>query len=898
MITMFLLYQLKVAVMLASFYLLYALLMRRETLHTLNRTVLLSSLALSLILPFCKITIHKDAPTQVTVVPQFIAQTTSDVQAVPSAELIEENAQDLTVVAGTEVLAQSTQDITTSAPASETTDIKAATPKTWKDYLFYVWLAGTAFCLIKLAISIWSIILIIRRGRVACTRDGIHIIVTRSDTNPFSWMKYIVLSKDDYESGNTDAIIEHELSHVRNHHSWDLLLTDLFAAMQWFNPAIYDLRRSLQEVHEYQADNSVISHGYNTKSYQMMLIGKLALENGFSIANNFSKKNLSNRISMMNKKKSPFARAWKALFVPVITGLFLAATAVTVYDCKPNYAPVKIISENADFKTLQEYYGQGAFVAADYTPCTIIIRDDFETALVTVGNSRKEDLVELSFLPSYLQKQDDHEKIRANICLEDWLGDNWLNNYKPLESLEPLLEQLEEIGIRSLVFPTKEMLAESYYSTYKYARIYETDRKGQYEMVHNNLPVTGDANRIAQWITLLDIQYVAFFTYDKMPMEDVSAIMDVAKARGVMTFIACRPDVGEDVKVNARNIKHVFPYRATILPVKRNIKSEFKDKTLIQTVKALEDEYTTAYYKKAKKVVEHPISYSCDRWFSNSTILFCDDELIMILDPITMSRNSWCRPDEIKSLRVDGKDYKLIRQEGFQDFVNYPWVTADNYANGSLCWGPEYSKMYTTLHFEPIPMDSKYADLLQNECGEYSIRGMIFNLPAENRNPFAGTPYEKIQSVKTIGMTRLKDIPMGTGNASVPKMEFTDDKTTVLLELTMQAPFTTMGYIGSDITLKSEKTGQVYKLQGVEGAVLDRDFDRGGDHITTTVMLHFPAFDAADIISSMTQNDINRRTPTANGAEEMKTMTLEGTICHQKVSIPIIAPKEIPLVMP
>ena len=898
MINSILFYQLEVAVILACFFLLYSILMRRETLHTLNRTVLLSSLALSLILPFCKITIHKDAPTQVTVVPQFIAQTTSDVQAVPSAELIEENAQDLTVVAGTEVLAQSTQDITTSAPASETTDIKAATPKTWKDYLFYVWLAGTAFCLIKLAISIWSIILIIRRGRVACTRDGIHIIVTRSDTNPFSWMKYIVLSKDDYESGNTDAIIEHELSHVRNRHSWDIFATDLFAAMQWFNPAVYDLRRSLQEVHEYQADNSVISHGYNTKSYQMMLICKLAAQNGYSIANNFSKKNLSNRISMMNKKNSPFARAWKALFVPVLTGLFLAATAVTVYDCKPNYAPVKVISENADFKTLQEYYGQGAFVAADYTPCTIKIREDFETALVTVGNTRKEDLVELSFLPSYLQKQDDHEKIRANICLEDWLGDNWLNNYKTLESLEPLLEQLEEIGIRSLVFPTKDMLDESYYSTYKYARIYETDRKGQYEMVHNNLPVTGDVNRIAQWITLLDIQYVAFFTYDRMPMEDVAAIMDVAKARGVMTFIACRPDFDEGTKVNFRNIKHLFPYRATILPVKRNIKSEFKDKTLIQTVRALEDEYTTAYYKKAKKIVEHPISYSSDHWFSNATLLFCDDELIMILDPVTMSRNSWCRPDDIKSLRVDGKNYKLIRQEGFQDFVDYPWVTADNYANGSLCWGPEYSKMYTTLHFEPIPMDSKYADILQNECGEYVVRGMILDNPSENQNPFAGTPYEKIQSVKTIGMTRLKDIPMGTGSVSVPKMEFTDDKTTVLLELTMQAPFTSMGYIGSDITLKAEKTGKVYKLQGAEGAVLDRDFDRGGDHITTTVMLNFQAFDPADIISSMTQNDINRRTPTANGAEEMKTMTLEGTICHQKVSIPIIAPKEIPLMMP
>ena len=905
MITSFLIYQLTVAVILAFFYLLYMLLLKRETFHGLNRAVLLSSLALSLILPLCKITIHKEAPVEIIINQD---QQTAQVTPTPLASVTD---TDIPVIAGntvntaiisetgfTEMPAETVEESALAAPVPETTAENKSKPVSWQQILFIIWILGAALCLVRLIISICSTVILIRKGRVACTKDDVRIIVTNADTNPFSWMKYIVISRDDYHSANVNAIIEHELSHVHNRHSWDILVTDLFAAIQWFNPVIYDLRQSLQEVHEYQADNSVIRHGYNTKSYQMMLIYKLAIENGYSIANNFSKKNLSNRISMMNKKNSPFARAWKALFVPALTGLFLAVTAVTVYDCKPNHTPLKVISEDADFKTLQEYYGQAAFVAANYTPCTIKIQADFETALVSIGNSRNEDLVELSFLPSYLEKQENHEKIRANICLEDWIGQIWNHSTKILETLEPLLEQLEEIGIRSLVFTTKDMLAESYYSTYKYARIYETDKKGQYELVHNNLPIKGDANMIAKWITLLDIQYVAFYTFDKMPMEDVSVIMDVAKARGVMTFIACRPNVDENTKVTYKRIKQGFPYRATILPVKRDIKTEFKGKTLLQTAESLENEYTKAYYKKAKKIVERPISYSCDQWFSNMTILFCDDELIMILNPITMSRNSWCRPDAIKSLRVDGKEYKLLSQEGFQDFADYPWVTADNYANGSLCWGPDYSRMFTTLHFEPIPLDSRYADILQNECGEYVVRGLILNTPAESEWPFVGTPYAKINSVSTIGNVRLKDIPMGTGSLSVPKMEFTEENTTAILELRMQAPFTYPGYIGSDITLKVESNGNVYKLQGVEGAVLDRDFDRGGDHITSTIMLKFPPFDPADIISTMTQDDINKRTPTANGAEEMKTMTLEGTICHQKVSIPVIAPKEIPLMMP
>ena len=64
MISMFLMYQLKVAVILASFYLLYALLMRRETLHRLNRAVLLGSMVLSMILPLCRITIHRQTPVK------------------------------------------------------------------------------------------------------------------------------------------------------------------------------------------------------------------------------------------------------------------------------------------------------------------------------------------------------------------------------------------------------------------------------------------------------------------------------------------------------------------------------------------------------------------------------------------------------------------------------------------------------------------------------------------------------------------------------------------------------------------------------------------------------------------------------------------------------------------
>lgn len=879
MITSFLSYLLKVACLLASFYLLYLLLMRRETLYRLNRTVLLSSMVLSLFLPLCRITIHKEATAGTSQYEQHIMVP----QVLPDA--VGKNSDIVTYPI----------EVPDAVPMTETTisaqDERVPGHISWQQALCIVWLIGVAVCIIKLAGAIYSIKRIIKSGRITRVINGIRIVVTHSNINPFSWMNNIVISENDYESPNADAIIAHELSHVKSGHSWDMLVTDLYAAIQWFNPVIYNLRQSLQEVHEYQADNSVIRHGYDTRSYQLMLLGKLAMDNGYRIANNFSKKNLSNRISMMNKKNSPFARAWKALFVPVLTGLFLDATAVIVYDCKPAPSQVK----DADFAKLQEYYGQAAFIAANYKTYNIKPDADHKIAKVSAGGSPKAEKVAIEDLQHYFKQQENYSKIRVNICLEDWhIEEKDDGNPQILNELKPLLSSLENIGIRSLVVSHQYELNEIYYSTYKYARIYETGDKGQYEMVHNDLSVYGNASYIKEWINLLDIQYVAFYTIDLMPMSDVATIMDAAKARGVMTFIACRPDSpatrAEYGDKALKALKQSFPFHATILPVKRDLNKEFKGMTLREVTNTLEYEYTGAYLdKKPEKIIGNPRSFSCDTWFQNMKLYLFKDELIMLLNPVTMSRNSWCRPDDVVLL-VDGKEYRLLKQEGFQNFSDYPWVTADNYANGSLCWGPDYASMYTTLHFEPIPLDSRYMDILQNECREYAARGVMLT-PIDDRHPFLGTPYENIASIPALGSVTLNDIPAGSGTVATTRIEFSKDKTDLVLDLRIQAPFTYMGYLGSDLTLKVKKTGKSYKIQGVEGGILDRDFDRGGDHVFTTIHLSFPVIEPNDIISKMSQNDINRRTPTSNGADEMKTMTLEGTICHQKVSIPITVPR-------
>ncbi|MFR7965210.1 MAG: M56 family metallopeptidase [Alistipes finegoldii] len=94
---------------------------------------------------------------------------------------------------------------------------------------------------------------------------------------PFSWYRYIVLSEKDLAE-NGDAIVLHEKAHLRLRHSVDLLLTDLAGCLQWFNPAMWLLRRELRAIHEYEADEAVLDSGVDAKHYQLLLIRKLPAE--------------------------------------------------------------------------------------------------------------------------------------------------------------------------------------------------------------------------------------------------------------------------------------------------------------------------------------------------------------------------------------------------------------------------------------------------------------------------------------------------------------------------------------------------------------------------------------------------------------------------------------------
>ena len=293
----FIIYEMKAAVILSVFYLCYKLLLSKDTLHRLNRIILLGSAVLSFLLPICVLTFHR-------------------VIEVPS------------VMGATEIFEQ------TAINSDDVVYPMADGPHNlnWEMIFIIIYCIGAVFVLTKMGLGIIRVRRIIKKGTVRKIGED-EIVVTDGETAPFSWMHWIVMSKEDFESGNRH-ILEHEKAHIASAHSMDVITINLMAAFQWFNPVIWLMKADLCAIHEYEADDAVLRQGADIKEYQYSLIRKAVSASGYSITNSFNHSILKNRITMMCKTKSSLMCGLKALYIIPLVCCTLAANARTVTDYK------------------------------------------------------------------------------------------------------------------------------------------------------------------------------------------------------------------------------------------------------------------------------------------------------------------------------------------------------------------------------------------------------------------------------------------------------------------------------------------------------------------------------------------------------------------------------------
>lgn len=279
----FFVYILKSAICLALFYLGYRLLLSRDTFLRFNRFALLSGFGLAALLPLVRVGVEGVSPL---------------------GPALEEWGR----------IAAPVEPAATASPAVSCYSIGLA-----------IYLMGVLFFIARFLWGVASLIRLIRAGRRERLADGSWLVLHRLPLAPFSWLRYIFLAEKDLLS-KPELILAHEQAHIRMRHTWDLLFTELFLWLQWFNPAAWLLRQELQAVHEFEADAAVLGMGYDSKEYKLLLIEKAVGSSRYTLANSLNHSSLINRITMMQKRKSnPWARMKYAFVLPV------AATAMAAF---------------------------------------------------------------------------------------------------------------------------------------------------------------------------------------------------------------------------------------------------------------------------------------------------------------------------------------------------------------------------------------------------------------------------------------------------------------------------------------------------------------------------------------------------------------------------------------
>ena len=303
MLSALFIYAIKSAICLALLYFPYVLLMRRDTFYSMNRIVLLCILVLSLILPAIQLPIFDNS---------FISTLSGD-----GRDIIE---------VGLPQIDMSEAERTTAAVSPE--GARQELSVLFVRLLLLIYFLGMAIALVWKVVSLIRLARFIPSGCVWTEKtDGVTIYCHLGQISPFSWMNNIVLSEEDYNEN--PSVLLHEKAHCHKGHSWDKLFVSLIEVFMWFNPCVWLLDRSLQEVHEYEADDAVLRHGVTSKNYQMLLIEKAISTSSYTFANGFNHSLLKKRITMMMKKKSNQWSRTKALYLLPVALIALGAFATT-----------------------------------------------------------------------------------------------------------------------------------------------------------------------------------------------------------------------------------------------------------------------------------------------------------------------------------------------------------------------------------------------------------------------------------------------------------------------------------------------------------------------------------------------------------------------------------------
>ncbi|HBD26642.1 M56 family metallopeptidase [Flavobacterium sp.] len=289
-----LIYFLKVNGLIVLFYLMYVLFLRKETFFNSNRWYFLIGLVLSLILPLVKFT------------------KTIWIEATPVSEVNEVSIP----------LTYSQVEI----PVQETID--------WSLFLMSAYIVISILIILKIGMELVSFFRRIQKQNKQKESDY-TLVDSNSAENPFSFFSYIVINKDMFTEEELQHILTHESIHVKQKHSFDVLIGKIFCALFWANPIIWFYRKAMLQNLEFIADNETFQQIENKYEYQKTLLKVVTHQHDLSITNQFYQSLIKKRIVMLHTNQSHKKNVWKyATILPLLVGFMLLFQIETVAQIK------------------------------------------------------------------------------------------------------------------------------------------------------------------------------------------------------------------------------------------------------------------------------------------------------------------------------------------------------------------------------------------------------------------------------------------------------------------------------------------------------------------------------------------------------------------------------------
>jgi TonB family protein len=195
--------------------------------------------------------------------------------------------------------------------------------------VWIVYFAGVILFSLLFLFRIFQLIVFVNKYGIT-KEGGVKYVITDGHYAPFSFFNLIFINST-ISKTDKEKVVVHERVHVNQLHSLDVLFFELLAIFQWFNPIVWLYKKSIKEVHEFLADEGVLTKGVEKSSYQELLLALALGVNVTDLTNNFNTTQIKRRFIMMTKMKSGLIAKVRILMV-----VPFAAVALLLFACNNN----------------------------------------------------------------------------------------------------------------------------------------------------------------------------------------------------------------------------------------------------------------------------------------------------------------------------------------------------------------------------------------------------------------------------------------------------------------------------------------------------------------------------------------------------------------------------------